>query len=73
MTGVTVRLYDGSGNLIATALTDQDGEYYFSSDAGTIRKHDLQFGASCRITAYQVRFDNPLDHRIGRAAIRVES
>jgi protocatechuate 3,4-dioxygenase beta subunit len=29
--GVTVRLYDSAGTLVGTALTDANGEYYFSS------------------------------------------
>ncbi len=33
--GVTVELYDLSGNLIATAITDATGAYFFSSGPGT--------------------------------------
>jgi LPXTG-site transpeptidase (sortase) family protein len=33
--GVTVELYDQNGNLIATAITDANGNYYFSSGPGT--------------------------------------
>ena len=65
MTGVTVRLYDGSGNLIATALTDQDGEYYFSSDAGTSSGNAIYNLPLLPNTAYQVRFDSPLDRAPG--------
>jgi len=31
--GVTMELYDASGNLVASDITDANGEYYFSSDA----------------------------------------
>lgn len=31
--GVTMELYDAVGNLLATTVTDANGEYYFSSDA----------------------------------------
>jgi len=33
--GVTVELYDQNGNLLATAITDANGNYYFSSGPGT--------------------------------------
>ena len=33
--GVTVGLYTGGGTLVASAVTDANGEYYFSSAAGT--------------------------------------
>lgn len=33
--GVTVELYDQNGNLLATAVTDANGNYYFSSGPGT--------------------------------------
>lgn len=33
LAGVTVRLYDASMNLLASAVTDSAGTYYFSSDA----------------------------------------
>jgi hypothetical protein len=32
---VTVRLYDSNGTLIATAVTDSNGTYYFSNASGT--------------------------------------
>ncbi len=63
--GVTVRLYDGSGNLIATALTDQDGEFYFSSAAGTSSGNVIYNLPLQPNTAYQVRFDNPTDYQTG--------
>ena len=65
MPGVTVRLYDAGGNLIATALTDQDGEYYFSSDAGTSSGNAIYGLPLFPNSAYQVRFDNPSDRAFG--------
>ncbi len=65
VSGVTVRLYDAGGNLIATALTDQDGEYYFSSAAGTSTGNTIYNLALSPNTAYQVRFDNPADFEVG--------
>jgi hypothetical protein len=63
--GVTVRLYDSSNNLIATAITDSSGEYYFSSDAG-ISAGNVIFGlALLPNTAYQVRFDEPANYAGG--------
>ena len=44
LAGVTVRLYNAAGQLIATAVTDSNGEYYFSSGAGvdsSSRKYGL--------------------------------
>lgn len=35
LAGVTVELYDQSGNLIATVVTDATGAYFFSSGPGT--------------------------------------
>ncbi len=35
LAGVTVELYDQNGNLIATAVTDATGAYFFSSGPGT--------------------------------------
>jgi hypothetical protein len=65
VSGITVRLYDGSGNLIATALTDQDGEYYFSSAAGTSTGNTIYNLPLQPNTNYQVRFDNPADYAGG--------
>ncbi|MGD9562890.1 MAG: SdrD B-like domain-containing protein [Pyrinomonadaceae bacterium] len=65
MSGVTVRLYDAGGNLIASALTDQDGEYYFSSAPGTSTGNAIYNLALAPNTTYQVRFDNPADYAPG--------
>jgi hypothetical protein len=52
--GVTVRLYDADGNLVATTLTDANGQYRFTSADG------LQPG-----TPYTIRFDEPADYAPG--------
>ncbi|HEU4322944.1 MAG TPA: SdrD B-like domain-containing protein, partial [Roseiflexaceae bacterium] len=49
--GVTVSLYDGSGNLIARVTTDANGNYIFPN---------LQPGAS-----YEIRLDNDADYGPG--------
>ena len=63
--GITVRLYNASGVLIATAVTDQDGEYYFSSAAGTNTTNALYGLNLLPNTAYQIRFDNPVNYQAG--------
>jgi hypothetical protein len=65
MTGVTVRLYNSSNVLVATALTDQDGEYYFSSAAGTNTGNTIYNLNLLPNTTYQVRFDNPANYTAG--------
>lgn len=62
MSGITVRLYTSSGSLIASALTDQDGEYYFSSASGTSTGNAIYNLGLQPNTTYQVRFDNPADY-----------
>jgi hypothetical protein len=65
MSGVTVRLYNSSNTLLATAVTDQDGEYYFSSATGTNTTNAI-YGLSLQPnTQYQVRFDNPANYASG--------
>ncbi len=63
--GITVRLYDAGGNLVATALTDANGEYYFSSASGTSTGNTIYNLPLAPNTAYQVRFDNPADYATG--------
>ncbi len=48
--GVTVRLYDADGNVVATATTDPDGRYYFPAQPNT---------------DYTIRLDNPADYTAG--------
>jgi hypothetical protein len=65
MAGITVRLYDSGNNLIATALTDAEGEYYFSSAAGTSTGNTIYNLALAPNTTYQVRFDDPANYNAG--------
>jgi protocatechuate 3,4-dioxygenase beta subunit len=52
--GVTVRLYDADGNLVATRVTDADGQFRFTSADG------VQPGEP-----YTIRFDEPADYAPG--------
>lgn len=67
VSGVTVRLYDASGNLLAAAVTDQDGEYYFSSASETNAANAIYNLNLKPNTSYQIRFDNPADYAPGGA------
>lgn len=67
MSNVTVRLYSSSNTLLATAVTDQDGEYYFSSAAGTNTTNAIYNLNLQPNTAYQIRFDNPANYGVGGA------
>ena len=51
--GATVNLYDADGALIATAVTDADGEYYFGD--GVVQPN----------SDYTIRVDNPDDYTTG--------
>ncbi|NEE03283.1 SdrD B-like domain-containing protein [Phytoactinopolyspora halotolerans] len=53
--GVTVNLYDEDGNLVATTVTNEKGEYYFDSI-----EHGLEPD-----TSYIVAIDNPGDFEEG--------
>jgi hypothetical protein len=55
--GVTVRLYDSTGNLVGTTKTDAQGHYYFN-DANVP-------GRVQPLTAYEIRLDNPADYAPG--------
>jgi hypothetical protein len=59
--GVTVRLYDADGVLVATTVTDADGRYLFTSADGL--RPDV---------AYTVRFDEPADYGPGGPLERFE-
>jgi hypothetical protein len=68
--GVTVRLYDSGGTLItdATAVTDANGNYYFSSALGTnttSAKYNLPILPN---TDYVVRVNNSTDFTSGPLA-----
>jgi hypothetical protein len=64
--GVTVNLYDPSGNLVATAITDANGIYVFTSffDGGTFGPH-IQRGLIAEQEGFTVRLDNPADYALG--------
>jgi hypothetical protein len=66
--GVTVRLYAADGvTLLGTAITNANGEYYFSSNVteAAAGNHD-EFGGGVVIgDAHVVRVDNPADYAPG--------
>lgn len=66
--GVTVRLYQ-AGVLVGTAVTDVNGEYYFVSsttpDGNTTDNIGQINGGIQYNTAYEVRFDNPVNYQSG--------
>jgi uncharacterized repeat protein (TIGR01451 family) len=65
--GVTVHLYAPDGTLLATAITDQNGDYYFSNGPGTSTSNAVYniAGLVPNTTGYTVRLDNPADYTIG--------
>lgn len=64
--GVTVRIYDASGAVVSTAVTNANGEYRFSSnvveatDGGATV--DASGGNIKTNTPYTIRFNNPDDY-----------
>jgi hypothetical protein len=65
--GVTVNLYDPAGNLLATAITDANGNYYFSNAAG-VSTPSARYGVAgltFNTTGFTVRLDNPADYAAG--------
>jgi uncharacterized repeat protein (TIGR01451 family) len=64
LAGVTVRLYNPAGTLIATAVTDANGNYIFSNAPGTsTASHIYNIAGLLPNTAgYTVRLDNPHDY-----------
>ncbi len=66
---VTVHLYNSTNVLIATAVTDASGEYYFVSgaaaDPNTTDNIGIVNGQILAGTAYQIRFDNPANYTTG--------
>jgi len=61
LSGITVGLYDAGGNLVATAVTDTDGEYYFIDtshpEASSVGN---EYGVASAITInsdYEIRID----------------
>lgn len=68
--GVTVRLYNSSQTLVGTAITNANGEYYFTStntEAANGGATPDEFGGGLAVnTAYTVVLDNPDDCLAGR-------
>lgn len=63
--GVTVRLFDTAGNVVATAVTDAQGNYLFSSSPGTPTASAITGLALTPETAYEIRLDNAQDYAAG--------
>lgn len=66
--GVTVRLYAPDGvTLLATAITDSDGTYYFSNGPGTDRVNAIYniAGLTTNTDGFQIRLDNLADYEAG--------
>lgn len=64
--GVTVRLYDEEGVLVGTAITDENGEYYFvstRSDEDEDGDGDEIGGGLLPNESFTIRLDNPGDYR----------
>lgn len=65
--GVTVRLYAPNGTLLSTAVTDANGQYYFSSASGTTTasaRYGIA-GLTFNTANFSVRLDNPADYATG--------
>ncbi|MFD8396329.1 SdrD B-like domain-containing protein [Streptomyces sp. NPDC059680] len=61
LAGVTVNLYDASGNKIGTTVTNARGEYYFDSTVSkNVKAEDLVYGRT-----YTIKMDNPDDYAAG--------
>jgi SdrD B-like domain len=57
--GVTVNLYDATGNLVGTTTTAADGTYYFGGVAGAGMSATNVLSP---VTVYSIRLDNPSDY-----------
>ncbi|MBL8055893.1 MAG: hypothetical protein JNK29_04300 [Anaerolineales bacterium] len=64
---VTVRLYAPNGTLLATATTDANGQYYFSSAAGTSTSNAVYgiAGLTPNTSGFTIRLDDPTDYAGG--------
>lgn len=62
--GVTARLYDAGGAVVGTAVTDENGQYYFASNAtaGAVANTGAGLTAGA---AFTVKFDNKADFAKG--------
>jgi protocatechuate 3,4-dioxygenase beta subunit len=80
LVNVTVRLYSPTGALLATALTDSDGQYAFSNRTQNADGSTIAFpgaavattgtvnaipGFNTDTTGYSIRVDNPSDYLTG--------
>lgn len=65
--GVTVHLYNSSGTLVGTAITDAKGEYYFSSTVSEAAGGDGNNigGGVVKYETFTIKFDNPADYDVG--------
>lgn len=63
--GVTVRLFDTEGKVIATAVTDAQGRYVFSSSPGASTDSAILGLALTPETQYEIRLDNAADYADG--------
>ncbi|KNY05125.1 SdrD B-like domain-containing protein [Microbacterium sp. GCS4] len=63
--GVTVRLFDANGIVVATAVTDAQGNYLFSSSAGTSSGSAIYGLGLLPDTEYEIRLDNANDYGPG--------
>ncbi|MBN9521577.1 FG-GAP repeat protein [bacterium] len=65
--GVTVRLYAPGGALLATAVTDAAGTYYFSNGPGVSTASAVYnvAGLTTNTAGFSVRLDNPADYAAG--------
>ncbi len=64
ISGVTVRLYDSVNSLLATAVTDTNGNYYFSSASGTNTNNAIYgvAGLKPNTNGFSIKLDNPADY-----------
>lgn len=67
LAGVTVRLYSPAGVLLASAVTDANGAYYFNSGPGTSTPSAIfnVTGLQPDTSGYTIRLDNPADYAPG--------
>ena len=63
--GVTVRLFDTAGNVVASAVTDAQGTYIFSSSPGTSTGAAIYGLPLTPDTEYEIRLDRAADYADG--------
>ena len=64
VSGVTVHLYDATNTLVGTAVTDANGQYFFSSNVNEVAagNGDNSGGGLTTGATFTVRLDNPADY-----------